>query len=158
MRISSFLATAVAVLVLASSGATPSYAGNVFSKLAGTWSGSGSARFTNGKRERLTCRAYYTQKGSSGLGLAIRCASPSNKIHMRGYLRGGSAVTGTWEERTFNAGGSVSGTATGSSLRLSIRGSVSGSVFISVNGNSQSVYISTGATELKGVSLSFRKR
>lgn len=158
MRILTFAATVVAAALLNSFSATPGHAANVFSSLAGTWSGGGSARFTNGKREKLRCRAYYTKKGSSGLGLAIRCASASNKIHMRGYLRGGSAVTGTWEERTFNAGGSVSGTASRSSLRLSIRGSISGSLSISVKGNRHSVYISTGGSDLKGVSLSFRRR
>lgn len=159
MRFLPIVATAIAAVLVSTFSATPSHAANVFKQLAGTWSGSGNVRFSNGKRERLKCRAYYTKKGASGLGLAIRCASSSNKIHMRGVLRGGgSAISGTWEERTFNAGGSVSGKATGSSLRLAIRGSISGSLSISVKGKRHSVHISTGASDLKGVSLSFRRR
>lgn len=136
---------------------TPASAAKVFSSLAGSWSGSGTLRLANGKREKLRCTAYYTKKGSNGLGLAIRCASPASQINMRGVLRGGgSAVTGTWEERTFNAGGSVSGTATNSSLRLSIRGSVSGSLSISVSGKRNSVTMSTA--NAGSVSLRFSRR
>lgn len=156
MRAFSLIATLLAAALMLPATTAPSHAGSVFSKLAGTWSGGGTLRLANGKREKLKCRAYYTKKGGSGLGIAIRCASPSNKIHMRGTLRqGGSSVTGTWEERTFNAGGSVSGTASNSALRLSIRGTVSGSLSISLKGNSARVTLSTG--KAGSVSLSFRR-
>ncbi|MBU1211067.1 MAG: hypothetical protein KJ587_07325 [Alphaproteobacteria bacterium] len=156
MRALNFSATLLAALLLLPATTAPSHAGGVFSALAGSWSGGGSLKLANGKREKLTCRAYYTKNGGSGLGIAIRCASPSSKIHMRGSLQqGGSSVTGTWEERTFNAGGSVSGTASDSSLRLSIRGSVAGSLSISINGNRATVNLSTN--KAGGVSLSFRR-
>lgn len=156
MRAMTLTATLLAAALALPVSTAPTQAGGVFSALAGTWSGGGSLRLANGKREKLTCRAYYTNKTSSALGIAIRCASPSNKIHMRGTLhQGGSSVTGTWEERTFNAGGSVSGTATSSALRLSIRGSVAGSLSISINGNRATVNLSTN--KAGGVSLSFRR-
>lgn len=139
--------------------ATPSQGANIFAALAGSWSGGGTVRLANGKSEKLQCHAYYKKKGESGLGIAIRCASPSNSIHMRSSLRkGGSSISGTWEERTFNVNGSVSGQATSSSLRLSISGSVSGSLSISLRGKRQTVRISTGGNEMTGVSLSFRRK
>jgi hypothetical protein len=159
MRLFTILAVTVTSTALMPVVSTPSQGANIFAALAGTWSGGGTVRLANGKREKLRCHAYYTKKGETGLGIAIRCASPSNKIHMRSSLRkGGSSVSGTWEERTFNAAGSVSGQATSSTLRLSISGSVSGSLSISLNGKRQTVRISTGGNEMTGVSLSFRRK
>ena len=56
-------------------------------------------------------RAFYTTKDDgAGLGLAIRCASTSNKIELRATLiYSGGKISGKWEERQFNAGGSVTG-------------------------------------------------
>ena len=67
-----------------------------------------------GNAEALKCRAYYTPKDAgASVGLAIRCASPSNKIELRATLTSaGGRVSGNWEERTFNAMGDVSGQAT----------------------------------------------
>lgn len=155
MRHKSVCAAAVSALFCLPATTGPSDAGTLFSALAGSWSGGGTVRLAGGKREKLKCRAYYRAKGTSGLGIAIRCANPSNKIHLRGSLRqGGSVVTGTWEERSFNAEGSLSGTATASTLRLSIRGSVSGSLFISLQGNKNIVTMSAGEN---GVNLRFSR-
>lgn len=159
MRRLSILSALLMTTIVLPVGATPGHAAGVFNALYGTWSGGGKVRLANGKSERLRCKAYYTKRGSSGLGLAIRCASPSNKIHMRGSLnQNGSSVSGNWEERTFNANGRLNGSATGSSVRLSISGSISGSLSISLNGNNQTVSLSTGGNELQGVSLKFSRR
>ena len=56
--------------------------------------------------------AYYTGGGSQ-LGLAILCKSESSNIHIRSKLsQSGGRITGTWEERTFNAEGNASGRPT----------------------------------------------
>lgn len=155
MRVSSLCAAVVSAAIALPGGTTPSEAGTLFAALAGSWSGGGTVRLANGKKEELKCRAYYTKKGGSGLGVAIRCASPSNKFNLRSSLRqGGTSVTGTWEERTLNAEGSVSGTVSETSLRVTFQGTVSGSLSISLNGNRNTVYMSTGEG---GVSLSFRR-
>lgn len=159
MRPSIILASVLASTALIPVSTTPSQGANIFAALAGTWSGGGTVRLANGKSEKLRCNAYYTTKGESGLGIAIRCASPSNTIHMRSSLRkGGSSVSGTWEERTFNATGSVSGQATSSTLRLSISGTVSGFLSISLRGKRQTVSISTGGNEMTGVRLNFSRK
>lgn len=153
---SSLAALCVCAGVFATTAPAPAKAGNIYSALKGSWSGSGSVRTKNGQREKLRCTAYYTPQGTTGAGMAIRCASKSANFHMRGSLRGTSAVSGTWEERTFNATGSVSGRATGSTLRLSIRGSVSGSLSITLRGNTKSVSLSTG--NAGSVAMTFSRR
>lgn len=133
---------------------------NPLSKLAGSWSGSGTARFEGGQSERLTCRGHYTVKdGGAGIGLALRCASTSAKIDLRSLLNyQGGRVTGSWEERSFNASGGVSGRASSGNLSLAISGGgLSGSMSVSFSGSRQSVSINTTGSGLKGVSISLRR-
>lgn len=139
-------------------GHQPASAAGAFSNFIGTWSGSGTVRLENGKREKLRCNGYYTErKGGNGLGVAIRCASASNKIEMRaGLSQAGGRVVGSWEERTFNAGGSVTGSSSPNSVRLSISGSVTGTLTMNVKGNSQSVSLAGGG--VGGVTISMRRR
>lgn len=132
-------------------GAAPS----PFIELAGTWSGSGQIRLQGGQSEQLSCRAYYTPKsGGAELGMAIRCASTSYKIELRSALRyDGGSVSGSWEERTFNATGDVTGRATGGQIHLAFKGNVTGSMSVTYSGANQNVTISTTGSELSGVTL-----
>ena len=118
-------------------------AANAFDTLLGSWRGSGQILLSDGRRERLTCNAYYTGGGSQ-LGMAIRCQSESR-------------ISGTWEERTFNAAGTASGSASGDRISLSIAGGVSGSMQVSFSGSRQSVSISTQNIALKSVTISLSR-
>ena len=159
----SFAAALIAVAMLASPAsivASSAQGVNPLSKLAGSWSGSGTVRFEGGQSERLTCRGHYTIKnGGAGIGLALRCASSSAKIDLRSLLNyQGGRVSGSWEERTFNAAGGVSGRASAGSMSLAISGGgLSGSMSVSFSASSQSVNINTSGTGLKGVSISMRR-
>lgn len=132
-----------------------------FAALGGSWSGAGQMRFTGGNTEALKCRAYYTPKETgSSMGLAIRCASTSNKIELRANLHYGStgSVTGSWEERTFNAAGDVTGQASASRINLSIKGGgFTGSMLVGTTGATQSVTINMEGTTLKSVSINLSK-
>lgn len=156
--------TAVAVaLAAAAVSVTPTVSAKdvgPFAAFAGSWSGSGQVRFQGGRSERIACRAYYTPRdGGSSMSLALRCASKDNKIDLRSSLAVQSGrVTGSWEERTFNASGSLSGRASGGSMTLAISGGgLSGSMQVSTSGSSQSVSISTSGAGLAGVSISLSK-
>lgn len=127
----------------------------LFKSLAGSWRGSGDLTLTDGTRERITCRGYYVLKSANGLSLAILCDSPNYKVEIRSLLDGsGGRVRGTWEERTFNAAGEVSGSASANALRLSIAGAIQGSLSIAMKGRGQSVSISTSGTGFRTVSIS----
>lgn len=152
----------VAVGLAASSFSKASFATaeGPFAILNGAWTGSGQIRLTSGSAEALKCKAYYTPKeGSSALGLAIRCASASSKIELRANLMSqGGRVSGTWEERTFNASGAVTGQATGNRLTLTIAGGgFTGTMAVSTNGGSQTVNITTDGIALQGVNISLSK-
>lgn len=140
--------------------AAPAAADNPFPALAGSWRGPGTVRLTTGQTETIKCKAYYTNKSSgSVLGLAILCGSASAKIDMRANLEySGGKVTGTWEERQFNATGNVTGSASSNKLSLSITGGgLTGTLSVSIGSGSQSVSISTQGTGFTGVNIQFSR-
>ena len=132
---------------------------NPFVTLAGVWSGSGTARFDNGKTESLRCKGYYTNNGNPhDLGLSIRCANASSKVELRANLvDNNGSVSGTWEERTYNQSGSVSGRVTANRMTLSITGGITGTMTVAINGSSHSVTVATSGPSFKGVHISMSR-
>ncbi len=149
----------MALLAAVLAGAAPAWAEGPFSALTGTWSGGGQVRLVGGQSESIRCRAYYNQKSGSSVNLALRCASTSHKIDMRASLTSsGNSVTGTWEERSFNAAGNVSGSATPTRMNLAISGGgLSGSLSITTSGGSQSIRISTEGAGFSGLTMRLQK-
>jgi hypothetical protein len=128
-------------------------AGNPFDILLGSWRGSGQIQLSDGRKERLKCTAYYTGGGSQ-LGMAIRCQSETSSVDIRSKLsQSGGRITGTWEERTFNAEGNASGQATSDKISLQISGGVTGTMSVSYSGSRQSVAIATQGIALKNVTI-----
>ena len=149
-------AFALAVLALAAS-VTPS-AADALAGLSGNWSGGGQFRLENGRSELLRCNANYSPRREA-VGLALRCASQSNRIELRANLVSrGNRVSGTWEERSYSASGNVSGVASGNSLRLAIEGGgLSGYMVVTTNGGSQSISVRTDGAALRGINISLRR-
>ena len=149
----------VLAAMLAAACAQEARAETPFEMLAGTWTGSGQIKLQNGRSESLKCRAFYTQKDETGLGIALRCASASNKIDLRASLnQDRGAIDGSWEERTFNAAGTVKGRMTPSRINLSITGGTfSGSMNVSIIGEKHSVSIETNGIGLRGVSINLSR-
>lgn len=142
-------------------GATqPAVAEDVFAPFNGTWTGTGQIRLDSGASERIKCNAYYTQKeGGTGLGIALRCASTSYKVELRSQLSAqGTRISGSWEERVFNASGTATGTATGNRITISVvGGGMTGTMNVTAGGPTQSVVITTQGTGLKSVNISLSK-
>ncbi|MEX1060813.1 MAG: hypothetical protein WED13_07300 [Methyloceanibacter sp.] len=132
---------------------TQAAASNSFDILLGSWRGSGQIQLSDGRMERLKCTAYYTGGGSQ-LGMAIRCQSENSNVDIRSKLsQSGGRISGTWEERTFNAEGSASGQATSDKISLQISGGVTGTMQVSYSGSRQSVAIATQGIALKSVTI-----
>ncbi len=159
MRSARPLASAVLLalaVTLAAAGA--GLAAGPFDALLGSWSGAGQIRYTDGKAEGVRCNAYYSG-GGPRLRLAIRCRSASNEIEIRGQLvQQGDKVTGTWEERTFNASGEASGRASGGRITLAVTGGgFSGTMSVTQSGRGQVVVISTQGIAMKSVSVTLAR-
>lgn len=127
-----------------------------FDALLGSWRGSGKIQLNSGM-ERLRCNAYYTGGGNQ-LGMAIRCKSESSNVEIRSKLSLSSGrITGSWEERTFNAAGKATGTARPGKISLRVTGGVTGSMIVSFTRSRQTVSISTQGIALKSVSISLTR-
>ncbi len=140
--------------------ASPLRAEGPFAGLTGTWRGAAEVRLQSGSSETLKCFAYYTPKSTGvELGLAIRCASASNKIELRAQLMADAGkVSGRWEERTYNATGDVSGQAVEGRLNLTIDGGAfKGSMAVRTNGAIQNVSIKTEGIALQGVNINLSR-
>jgi hypothetical protein len=123
--------------------------------LAGTWHGGGTMSFESGNTESISCNGYY--KGAGNLSVVIRCKGASSNFELRSKLESnGDKVSGSWEERTYNATGDVSGTASAGKLNVQFSGSLTGSLEMSFSSSSQLVSVSVGTkgAGIKGVLVS----
>lgn len=154
-----FAALAAALVIALLSPSAHAAAAGPFRSLEGSWSGAGRIVLDGGSSERLSCRANYGQRdGGSRLSMSIRCASSSYKIELRASLASsGGAVSGTWEERTFNAGGSVTGRVSGGALNLNFRGNIDGSMAVSLGERQQRVSITTSGSGFRGVTINLSR-
>jgi hypothetical protein len=149
------------VAVAASMPISPAYAveANAVATLIGSWGGSGRISYTDGSSESIRCTAYYTGGGNE-LRMAIQCKSDKNPIHIRSKLRiDGNRASGEWEERTFNASGTASGSIGSNSLSLGISGGgFTGSMAVSFSKASHSVNVSAQGVAMSRVTISFNRR
>jgi hypothetical protein len=144
-----FAATAklTAALALALASACPAAAVSTpFEVVKGSWVGGGALNFKDGHSEKLSCNAYYT--------------SSTGKVELRSHLNYASGqVSGSWEERTYNASGDASGILNPGTLRLNFRGGVSGSMRVAFSASSQtvSISISTSDVPVKQMNINFKR-
>src|SRR3979411_2116241 len=91
--------------------AVPAYAEQSFDNVAGSWSGSGSMKPSDGPRERVRCKVDYIVKNASqSVKMNVRCASDAYKMDLSANIdQNGSALSGNWFESQYRQGGKVSG-------------------------------------------------
>jgi len=82
-----------------------------FSPLLGVWRGSGSITQSNGRSERISCRADYSQSESGeALSQSLVCASDSYRFDIQSYVVADSrGVQGYRQETTRNISGHLIG-------------------------------------------------
>jgi hypothetical protein len=91
--------------------AAPAYAEQSFDNVAGSWSGSGSMKPSDGPRERVRCKVDYVVKNAGqSVKMNVRCASDAYKMDLSANIdQNGTAVSGNWFESQYRQGGKVSG-------------------------------------------------
>jgi hypothetical protein len=91
--------------------AAPAWAEQSFDKVAGSWSGSGSMKPSDGARERVLCKVdYNVRNGGDSVKMNVRCASDAYKMDLSANIdQNGTALSGNWFESQHRQGGSVSG-------------------------------------------------
>jgi hypothetical protein len=115
----------VAGAVLLSANFIAPHARSESASLAGSWSGGGTVVYSDGHRERASCRAHYSGGGAS-VSLSARCATPSGAVDQSASLRrtGPNSYAGSFFNPQYN---------------------VSGSIHVTVHGNTQSVSLHSGS-------------
>ncbi len=131
-------AAAVCGLTLFPAGAED---GRLFERLAGTWSGTGTARVSTGGDEPIRCRADYAPSGPSSLRLSLRCASDSFNLQISSEIaRQGDRVSGSWSEANTGVSGDVSGRVGADRIDATVDGAgLSARLGLTLRGNTQSV-------------------
>ncbi len=159
MPISRALSCSAAVLVVLFAWPGAVLADPSFASLIGTWRGQGMVQMEGGQSEALSCKAYFTAKAEGlGLGIALTCASPSNKIDLRATIvDDGTKITGTWEERSFNSTGEVAGSSAAQRIDLTITGTIKATMSITLEGQSQLISISTDGKGFRAVDLELQR-
>jgi hypothetical protein len=134
--------TAATLLVALATSSAFSASANPFEKLNGTWSGGGTVNPLKGNPKRISCRATYKVEGTA-VTQSMRCAGADYKFDASSNLTyDGGRISGSWNENTRDAAGSVSGTASGNSVRARISGDkFSGRVSINVSGSRHTINI-----------------
>lgn len=131
-----------------------------FASFAGSWSGSGEVIGTNGNRERIRCRAQYSEaKQGEALNQTIVCASESYRIDITSYVEAtGSSVQGYWREATRNVSGQMSGSIEGGRFNGDVVGpGFSAAVSLSSNGRTQAVNIRPQGGDIADVQIELRR-
>jgi hypothetical protein len=132
-----------------------------FARLAGQWTGGGTLDLSDGKRERIKCRAAYDVPTPKSAVLSIRCASESYNFEIRSNVtHAAGAVTGTWSESATMTGGDLSGHVSGGHINVTARSpNFTASMSLVTHGNHQSVVIRSKdpQSHIKGVSISLRR-
>ena len=112
---------AVASLSAALSVGASEFAFSEGAVLDGSWSGGGTVTFPSGAVEKASCRATYRRAGN-GYAMSGVCATPSGRAAQTASLQRVSAnrFAGTFHNAEYD---------------------ISGSISVTVNGNTQSVYL-----------------
>jgi hypothetical protein len=131
-----------------------------FTALAGAWIGNGSITLSDGRSERIRCRAtYMVGRAGNQVHQNLRCASDSYKIDLRsdvGNQRG--TISGTWSEATRGVSGTVSGAATGNQIQVHTDGpGVAANLQLVTRGDRQSVSIRSAGTGIAAVAITLAR-
>jgi hypothetical protein len=89
----------------------PACAQQSFDNVAGSWSGSGSMKPSDGPRERVRCKVDYVPKNAGqSVKMNVRCASDAYKMDLSANIdENGTTLSGNWFESQYRQGGQVSG-------------------------------------------------
>jgi hypothetical protein len=91
--------------------AAPAYAEQSFASVAGSWSGGGMMKPSDGPSERVRCKVSYDVKSTGqSVKMNVLCASDAYKMNLSANIdENGTELSGNWFESQYRQGGKVSG-------------------------------------------------
>src|SRR5579863_4429873 len=132
-----------------------------FRPFLGSWQGAGAITTSDGRSERISCRAtYQDEEGDQSLTQSLVCASDAFRLNIESsVVANGRELQGQWQETTRNVQGQLSGEI----ARGDFEGVVSGPGFtaqisIRANGRLQVVRIQPSAGDIQSVDITLTRR
>jgi hypothetical protein len=134
----------------------PACAQQSFDNVAGSWSGSGSMKPSDGARERVRCKVDYVPKNSGqSVKMNVRCASDAYKMDLSANIdERGTVLSGNWFESTYRQGGSVSGQNVNGLIEAKVEGqTITALLTVRTKGNRQSFVMESPGAWISQVSI-----
>ena len=161
MRLNSLVARiGIGAACLALVSINPLHAELALDNLAGTWSGTGSMKPSDGPREKVRCKvAYNITKPGRSVSLDLRCASDAYKMVLSANIdQNGTELSGNWFESEYRQGGKVYGTNTDGLIEARIEGNtVAALVTIQTKGNHQSFLMDAPGSWVSEVAIELNR-
>ena len=136
--------------------AAPAYAEQSFDNVAGSWSGSGSMKPSDGPRERVRCKVDYVVKNAGqSVKMNVRCASDAYKMDLSANIdQNGSALSGNWFESQYRQGGKVSGQNVDGLIEAKVESAtITALLTVRTKGNRQSFVMESPGAWISQVSI-----
>lgn len=134
----------------------PACAQQSFDNVAGSWSGSGSMKPSDGPREHVRCKVDYVPKNAGqSVKMNVRCASDAYKMDLSANIdENGTTLSGNWFESTYRQGGSVSGQNVNGLIEAKVEGqTITALLTVRTKGNRQSFVMESPGAWISQVSI-----
>lgn len=136
--------------------AAPAYAQQSFDNVAGSWSGGGMMKPSDGPRERVRCKADYVPKNNGqSLKLSLRCASDAYKMDLSANIdQSGTDLSGNWFESQYRQGGKISGKNVNGVIEAKVEGdTITALLNVQTKGNHQTFAMESPGAWISQVSV-----
>jgi hypothetical protein len=136
--------------------AAPARAQQNFDSVAGSWSGSGSMKPSDGPRERVRCKVDYVPKnGGQSVKMNVRCASDAYKMDLSANIdQNGTSLSGNWFESQYRQGGKISGQNVNGLIEAKVEGeTITALLTVRTKGSHQSFVMESPGAWISQVSI-----
>jgi hypothetical protein len=136
--------------------AAPARAEQSFDSVAGSWSGGGSMKPSDGPRERVRCKVDYMVKNAGqSVKMNVRCASDAYKMDLSANIdESGTALSGNWFESQYRQGGKVSGQNVNGLIEAKVEGdTITALLTVHTKGNHQTFVMEAPGMWVSQVSI-----
>jgi hypothetical protein len=136
--------------------ASPAYAQQSFESVAGSWSGDGMMKPSDGPRQRVRCKADYVPKNNGqSVKLNLRCSSDAYKMDLSANVdQNGTDLSGNWFESQHRQGGKISGKNVNGVIKARVEGdTITALLSVQTKGNRQTFAMESPGAWVSEVSL-----
>jgi hypothetical protein len=136
--------------------AEPAHAQQSFDNVAGSWSGGGMMKPSDGPRERVRCKVDYVPKNNGqSLKLNLRCASDAYKMELSANIdQNGTDLSGNWFESQYRQGGKISGKNVNGVIKARVEGdTITALLNVQTKGNHQTFAMESPGAWISQVSI-----